>query len=46
MGSNFKAHQIEIHTNQIRTFLCFISNTVLEIPVDNSQNFDGFTYIA
>ena len=35
-----------IHTNQIRTFLCRISNTGLEIPVDNSQNFDGFAYIA
>ena len=27
-------------------FLCFISNAVLDRPVDNSQNFDGVAYIA
>ena len=26
--------------------LCFISNAVLERPVDNSQNFDNVAYIT
>ena len=32
--------KVEIH------LLSFISNAVLDRPVDNSQNFDGVAYIA
>ena len=33
-------------TRTLLHLLCFISNAVLEGPVDESQNFDGVAYIA
>ena len=35
-----------INNRDLIHLLCFISNAVLEGPVDESQNFDGVAYIA
>ena len=48
MGNLIGPNKLNFTYGQIRDvhFLCFISNAVLDRPVDNSQNFDGVAYIA
>ena len=44
-SSLYLSENTQLRINQLH-FLCFISNAVLDRPVDNSQNFDGVAYIA